>query len=131
KNLSELERMKSINVIHSCANEMSRMMKNLIQYHSLRRNSVFLKEESFNLHKFLDEIEKRVRMDVKEKKIKIEFIKDANLPKYVIADAEKLHEVLNNLLSNALKFTDSGKIAVWASFIQRMDKKCMLSFKVV
>ncbi|TVM19279.1 hypothetical protein DPQ33_02655 [Oceanidesulfovibrio indonesiensis] len=42
-----------------------------------------------------------------------------SLPDYVLVDESKLHQVLRNLVSNAIKFTDSGEVAVLAEYLNR------------
>ena len=57
---------------------------------------------------------------LKEKKQKISFIIDDNVPEYIITDRKKLLQILINLISNSNKFTDfNGRIIV--SFIVKDD----------
>lgn len=54
---------------------------------------------------------------------------DADLPARVDGDAARIRQILNNLISNALKFTDSGRVVVRASVHWRQDR-CWLQWQV-
>ncbi|MCK6578683.1 MAG: HAMP domain-containing histidine kinase [Anaerolineae bacterium] len=47
---------------------------------------------------------------VKEKNLEFKFSLDETLPKHVIGDVERLTQIINNLLENAVKFTEAGEI---------------------
>lgn len=54
---------------------------------------------------------------------------DADVPDAVCGDAARIRQVLNNLLSNALKFTDSGRVVVRLS-ARWQDERCWLQWQV-
>lgn len=73
------------------------------------------------LRKSYAEVEDRVRVRTKELQLATvrskklaEAAMDPSIPEIVFTDATRLHQVLNNLISNALKFTEEGSIEVKA-----------------
>jgi signal transduction histidine kinase len=51
-------------------------------------------------------------MKAKSKKIYLNLYKDPNLPNYILADSNRLSQVIVNFISNSVKFTQSGGVNV-------------------
>ena len=54
---------------------------------------------------------------------------DADVPSVVCGDAARIRQILNNLISNALKFTDSGRVVVRVS-ARWQEQRCWLQWQV-
>jgi two-component system, sensor histidine kinase and response regulator len=65
-----------------------------------------------------------------EKGIAAEIELDESLPAMVIGDPVRIGQIINNLLSNALKFTEQGHISLQASSQVIDEKACIVSFSV-
>ncbi|MFB2668642.1 ATP-binding protein [Shewanella xiamenensis] len=66
-----------------------------------------------------------------DKKIPIEFSFDRNLPKYVLLDPLRLKQILSNLISNAIKFTNKGKVTIIAELNTVNNQQLFLQLKVI
>lgn len=69
-----------------------------------------LEETEFNLKEFLSGIADEMRPLFKEKNLSLELLNEQDL--LVTADVEKLEIIIRNILTNALKFTEKGRISV-------------------
>jgi CheY-like chemotaxis protein len=66
----------------------------------------------------------------REKDIQLKLLVDDELPDVLIGDPVRLGQIITNLVSNAVKFTDKGKVVITASLINRDDKKTVIGFEV-
>src|SRR5690606_34800475 len=64
------------------------------------------------------------------KNIAFETTIDPQLPEYIKSSTIRVHQIIDNITSNALKFTEAGKITLPASVIQQMDYRCTIRFTV-
>lgn len=67
---------------------------------------------NFNLHEFIRTMESSFRLRAEEKGLDLEFSGLSDTPEYIRSDKRKLQQILFNLISNAVKFTDQGNIWV-------------------
>ena len=67
---------------------------------------------------------------IQEKNLELERKYDSAIPEVLIGDAVRLHQIILNLVSNAVKFTTTGKITVAVHLIKEDEKKVTIEFSV-
>ncbi|BBE16017.1 diguanylate cyclase/phosphodiesterase with PAS/PAC sensor(s) [Aquipluma nitroreducens] len=67
---------------------------------------------------------------IQEKNLKLIRKYDKNIPEVLVGDPVRLHQIILNLVSNAVKFTMKGKISVNVSLISEDDKQATVQFSV-
>jgi len=67
---------------------------------------------------------------VQEKNIELVKEYDNNIPDTLLGDPERLHQIILNLVSNAVKFTNEGKITVSLHLLEADDEKVSIEFTV-
>jgi CheY-like chemotaxis protein len=65
-----------------------------------------------------------------EKNLRFSYFKDNSIPQYLICDSEKIKQIISNLLSNALKFTQQGSVELSVSKVNTENNKLTLMFAV-
>jgi signal transduction histidine kinase len=69
-------------------------------------------------------------LKIKEKNLELVNKYDNRIPKLLIGDAPRLHQILLNLLSNALKFTSKGKITISVRLLDEDNEKVTIEFAI-
>ncbi|NWD51058.1 ATP-binding protein [Pseudomonas gingeri] len=74
-----------------------------------------LKPRVFDLRELVTSSAELVRQNIQDKPIELEASVSSNVPLWVKTDADRLRQILINLLGNAVKFTETGKISLTIS----------------
>ena len=70
------------------------------------------------------------RTTAKNKGIEIDVSTENNVPNRLIGDPARLTQILNNLFSNALKFTEEGKVKLYVSVLEQNAENAKLQFEI-
>ncbi len=71
-----------------------------------------LADQNFDLYCLTDELEEKMRFRAEAKGLELVFTCSPETPRYMRTDRERLRQILENLLDNAVKFTEKGKVSV-------------------
>ena len=70
------------------------------------------------------------KQKIQEKNLKLEVEYDKNIPEVLLGDPVRLHQIILNLISNAIKFTNDGSIKVFVEKVKETKNKVTLRFSV-
>ena len=88
------------------------VITDILDFSVIEAGKMGVHERVFNLSEFLSRIERTWRFLAREKNLAFQMISAKDLPKAVRSDPVRLQQILGNLISNAVKFTQSGKVSV-------------------
>ncbi|UWG96109.1 response regulator [Dehalobacter sp. DCM] len=108
--------------VRNSADLLMSLINDILDFAKISEGRALLVSDQFSIHRILDLIVKLTQIKAKEKGLVLETIIAADVPEYVVGDAHRLGQILLNLSSNAVKFTESGKIRIRA-LLQNTDKK--------
>ncbi|MES2811606.1 MAG: ATP-binding protein [Bacteroidota bacterium] len=108
------EKNEYIEIINKSGGSLVSIIDDLIEMSKIDSNQITPNLNSVNIEDCVNEIYNSVKITIpKDKKIEFKLIKgEVPLPYNVFTDAVKLKQVLINLITNAIKFTDQGFIAI-------------------
>jgi len=118
----EVLRFSSDNLLH--------VINEILDFSRLDAKKLILSKAPFSLKQLLFNLDKTFRSSVEEKQLRLIIDVDSSLPHYVMGDAARLTQILNNLISNAIKFTDKGHIQVIVQNQRMEDGRCLVKFSV-
>lgn len=124
------DQMDFIKTLKFSGNHLLTLVNDVLDYNKMESGKIVFEQTQFHLGDFLDEIMRSYSFRSKAKNLSFELQKDDRLPSEVIGDQIRLNQILSNLLSNALKFTNSGGIKVVVNELSRPGKHVRIEFKV-
>ncbi|WP_210407695.1 hybrid sensor histidine kinase/response regulator, partial [Hydrocoleum sp. CS-953] len=99
-----------IEIIHQCGNHLLTLINDILDISKIEARKLDLQPYDFHFPSFLQGVVEIIRIKADQKGIQLIYQSDPNLPQGIIADEKRLRQVLINLLGNAVKFTDTGKV---------------------
>ena len=124
------DQMDYIKALKFSGNHLLTLVNDVLDYNKMESGKIIFEQTQFNLSDFLDEIMRSYSFRSKAKNLSFDIKKANNLPVEVIGDPIRLNQILSNLLSNALKFTNYGSIQVFVKELSRADNQTKLEFTV-
>ncbi len=110
--INESEKLEYLNVIEKSGKNLVSIIDDLIEMSKIDSNQLIPNLTVVNLESCVNELYKTVKITIKNKGINFKLIKPTKAAEFnIITDDIKLKQVLINLLTNAIKFTDEGEVA--------------------
>ncbi len=124
------DQMDFIKTLKFSGNHLLTLVNDVLDYNKMESGKIVFEQTQFNLGDFLDEIMRSYSYRSKAKHLTFEISKSDSLPMEVIGDPIRLNQILSNLLSNALKFTNQGSIIVNVRELKQTECKSNMEFSV-
>ena len=131
--VTEAQGMECLQNIKNSAAHLSRLVASLLDYHQLENGLMKVQPVSFSPAQLVKESVEGMRLRAKEKGLSISYEmtmgmkKEANQEnetdkELFLADAFRIRQILDNLVSNAIKYTDHGSVNIEARVSKIMGK---------
>lgn len=120
-----------VDVILSSGELLLSTINDVLDLSKVESSQMVLEKRLFDPEKYLRQSIELHLPIVRTKGLVLNFVIDGELPSFATGDPMRLTQVINNLLSNALKFTDSGSVRMLARASEASaDNECMLTIEV-
>ncbi len=104
------QKRESIRIIRRSGEHLHGLIEGLMDISKIEAGRIEIDRREVKLPEFLDQIAGMFRQQAAAKGIGFDYVGPRNLPASVFTDETRLRQILINLLSNALKFTEHGRI---------------------
>jgi len=112
------EQKQSVEAINKSSESLLMLLNDILDSSKIEAGEMTLENVPFNLRGLVNDSIKLFKPKIDEKKLDFKFHYSPSLPVGIISDSNRLQQILMNLISNALKFTDRGEIALTLSRTQ-------------
>ena len=103
---------QELSIIHSNGKHLLSLLNDLLDMSRIMAEKLELNIKDVNLSAFLTDIHSLMRLNAKDKGLSLHVISKTKIPEFIQTDPTRLRQVLLNLISNAVKFTDKGSITL-------------------
>ncbi|MBT1451621.1 response regulator [Glaciecola sp. XM2] len=123
------ERDEHVKIINSAATDLLTLVNDILDFSKMEAGQLTLNNKTFKPKELFEDIAATMSKTAHLKQL--EFVYDIDpLPDYLLGDIFRLKQLITNLISNALKFTNYGHIALRAKLLEQDGEKCLIQITV-
>jgi CheY-like chemotaxis protein len=117
-------------IIKRSVNNLLVIINDILDFSKIQAGKLSIEEIGFDLKESINSIKPLFSHRLKKKHLNFELNIDNNVPSFLNGDPYRLNQILINLVGNAIKFTEKGKISLSVSLQQAHDNSGTLRFSI-
>lgn len=106
------EQKELLSIIKDSADGLNMILSDVMDYSKLESGEIDLEKKPVYLKSLLEEIIDQFHYAASEKDIYLNFLIDSDVPQGLLTDALRIKQIINNLVNNAIKFTENGTVKI-------------------
>lgn len=114
-----------------CSNTLLTLINDILDFSKIEANKIELESLEFDIKEFCEEVFHIHSMGVEQKGLHLTYEIDEQVPPVLIGDRNRLQQVVNNLLGNAVKFTEKGSIDISVQMENMTEEQVWIKFQVI
>ncbi len=127
----DVKQTQYVDILKSSAIILQNLISDILDFSKIDAGKIEAISEQVNITTLVEELVKIFEPTARNKGVQLELVMDNNIEPILFIDPKLTHQVLINLLGNALKFTDSGKVTLSLKLISKEDNHQSIRFSVI
>lgn len=119
-----------VNNIRNAGNTLLEIVNSILDYSKIEAGKLKLAKVPYNVKDMMCTNATASLMLLKDRPVDFQIIADDSVPRNMRGDKNRIQIVLQNIISNAIKYTESGYVEVRVSASKKSEKECMLRIEV-
>lgn len=117
--------------VHRSAESLLGILNDILDFSKIEARKLTMEKTEFNLSDVIDNFTNILSVRAKESNVELITKLDPNVPNYLLGDSLRLNQILLNLGSNAIKFSDCGQVIISINLPEQINpNKWLISFEV-
>lgn len=117
--------------IRVSADSLLEIINEILDFSKIESGKMELEEHPFLIHRVIEETYDLLAVRAQEKGLDLLYMIDADVPLEIIGDITRIRQIVVNLVSNAIKFTDKGEVLTSISLRKKIKDSYELEFAVI
>jgi two-component system sensor histidine kinase/response regulator len=119
-----------VSKVHNAGTSLLGIINDILDFSKVEAGKLDIEHVPFRLDDVLDNVSALIAQKAYDKGLELLFDTAADVPQALVGDPLRLGQIITNLVSNAVKFTESGQISVTVRRAERAGEKVQLRIEV-
>lgn len=119
-----------VNTIQTSADALLGLINDILDFSKIEAGKLEIEEIDFDLRKTVEDTVEILAVNAFEKGLHLGLLINPKVPDTIMGDPIRIGQVIRNLVTNAIKFTDTGHVAVRITVVEKNDKTSVLRFSI-
>ena len=119
----------NIKDIRSASRDLIDVINGMIDLSIIESGNLEVIEENYNVYDMFDDVKNIAESKLREKEVEFKVELDNDIPEILLGDSARVSQIILNLLTNAIKYTDKGNITLKVDSV-KSSTKCRLKIMV-
>ncbi|MEM9984312.1 MAG: response regulator, partial [Bacteroidota bacterium] len=119
-----------IQVIKTAGETLLALVNDILDLSKIEAGKIKFAKEPFQLAQVVESIENLLVPGAHKKSLDLRFVIDPEIPSFLLGDSVRLSQILLNLISNSIKFTQEGSIQTQVKLLEKNQDRLWLRFEV-
>ncbi|MFK7916211.1 MAG: ATP-binding protein, partial [Pseudomonadales bacterium] len=106
------EQHEALRIIYSSGTALLSIINDVLDFSKVEAGKLELEAHPFDLQEATEDVLSLLRSGIEEKGLTLDYAYDERLPRGMLGDSGRVRQILLNLISNAIKFTEQGNVSV-------------------
>lgn len=124
------DQIEPINILDFSGKTLLSLIDDVLDFSKIEAGKIEFESIEFELNKLVNVIIESFKITAKNKGIELKTEIGEGIPNILVGDPARLTQILNNLVSNALKFTEEGEVRLSVNAVQDDDESIRLQFAI-
>jgi signal transduction histidine kinase/CheY-like chemotaxis protein/HPt (histidine-containing phosphotransfer) domain-containing protein len=116
--------------IHGAGTSLLGIINDILDFSKIEAGKIEIEATDFQLDRAMEKVATMVGHLVAEKRLELVFDISSTIPQALVGDSLRLEQILTNLVSNAVKFTESGMVLLRVEQLENIGTQVKLKFSV-
>ena len=104
------DQQEGVAIVQESARHLLTLINDILEFSKIEAGKLVLAPGEMDLHEFVDGVGGFMRLSAQRKELRFDIETTPDTPRFIVADEKRLRQVVLNLIGNAVKFTESGRV---------------------
>lgn len=124
------EQKEYLDIINKYGESLIVIVNGILDYSRIITDELEFENKYFQISRLISKTDQSYRLRIEGKGLEFDIFSDPKLPQQILLDEYRMHQILSNLMNNAIKFTKEGTIVLKVELIEESNNKSIIRFSV-